>query len=468
MASTTQKKRAPPPFRPPPAPLGGRPSPPPGPPPLGGQRNSTTASPPILRPGDSDAKPPTPLERVSETQRDASPRSRAARPAPPSDSPPVPPELLSKQLPGRTRLQPENELRWSQPSMYGTTKAEGRGNGVRKAPPPPPPPVQPGLQEEPVGIYPGVSPVNTAGHAFNEPRANASSPSRVPWRDDRESSVSGSRPTVTSPGAGFRKPPLPVSARRHTMSDKVRGMVTGFGSALTRSLLGGRDRGSSTDSTGSIGTMSAPDIQITGPFNVQHHHHVTVDKHTKKLTGLPAEWQVLIDAFFSEEEQSSCGENIEQAVRFHMGASSSTLASHVSHVMPRKSFVEEEIKRVEFRRDRLEDEYKPVRRIGKGSSGEVFEVEHMVTGKRYALKRCTVSDSEDVTLEDLKQEIALQCQSEHENIVAFHEVFINEAEDTISMVLDLCKYGGLNRVIAKGGWEFPEEHIAYVCRAVGF
>eukprot|EP00968_Pinguiococcus_pyrenoidosus_P008109 scaffold574_cov246-Pinguiococcus_pyrenoidosus.AAC.12 len=65
---------------------------------------------------------------------------------------------------------------------------------------------------------------------------------------------------------------------------------------------------------------------------------------------------------------------------------------------------------VEFRRDRLEDEYKPVRRIGKGSSGEVFEVEHMVTGKRYALKRCTVSDSEDVTLEDLKQEIALQCQ----------------------------------------------------------
>ena len=228
-----------------------------------------------------------------------------------------------------------------------------------------------------------------------------------------------------------------------TMKNAIRSVVTGGAGGG-----GGGDSG-----------MSSGAGEITGPYNVHHTTHVTVDSETQELRGVPTHWKALLDTYFSEQEQYEQGDALERVMRFHMDGGPST-------AMPRRSFVEAEISRVEFRTSNVEDAYRAIKKLGKGSSGEVFEVEHIESGTHFALKRCRVDEQEDVSLEDLQQEVALQMQAVHPNIVAFHEVYITDDQETISMVLDLCSYGGLNRVIAKGGWEFPEQHIAYVCREV--
>ncbi|CAM9413033.1 unnamed protein product [Discosporangium mesarthrocarpum] len=100
--------------------------------------------------------------------------------------------------------------------------------------------------------------------------------------------------------------------------------------------------------------------------------------------------------------------------------------------------------------------YTNMQKLGQGASGTVFVGVDTRSGEKCALKFCPVAE-----LEDLRNEIGMQCLSKHPNIVNFREAFITKTEVVIAM--DYMEGGSLTDVLGTHV-EFSEPNIAHVCK----
>ena len=85
----------------------------------------------------------------------------------------------------------------------------------------------------------------------------------------------------------------------------------------------------------------------------------------------------------------------------------------------------------------LAERYRLVRAIGRGGSSVVWVADHVVTGKRVALKVLT-KRGDDVAARFLR-EARITSQLDHPNIVDIHDVFQLEESDELVMVMDLLE-----------------------------
>lgn len=107
-------------------------------------------------------------------------------------------------------------------------------------------------------------------------------------------------------------------------------------------------------------------------------------------------------------------------------------------------------------------------RLGEGASGTVYKGTDSVTGERIALKVAPASD-----LKNLKNELALQRMCNQQNIVSIRDCYLwndklwvgNECECEVQIAMELMDAGCLTEILGPD-IDFPETHIAYVCKNV--
>lgn len=96
------------------------------------------------------------------------------------------------------------------------------------------------------------------------------------------------------------------------------------------------------------------------------------------------------------------------------------------------------------------------KKIGQGAGGVVFECKDKRTGEIVAIKKSLLED-----LDEIKNEIALQSLSQHENVVRFLETFMHG--DEVWLVIELMDGGELTNIVGVSV-HWREEHIAYVLK----
>jgi NIMA (never in mitosis gene a)-related kinase len=114
--------------------------------------------------------------------------------------------------------------------------------------------------------------------------------------------------------------------------------------------------------------------------------------------------------------------------------------------------------------------YKKLGTVGAGAFGHVFLAESIpeanprVPPGRYVIKRMCLVSSEEVLRSAAVEIKILENLTPHENIVAYHEHFIDD-EDYINLVIEYCPHGDLEKLIdtrAKQGGAFSLCEIIYM------
>lgn len=97
--------------------------------------------------------------------------------------------------------------------------------------------------------------------------------------------------------------------------------------------------------------------------------------------------------------------------------------------------------------ERLRGKYRIIRRIGEGAVGEIYEVEHKKTHKRYAVKFIRKTNSnESLPLSGLRESYALSL-CHHPNIVLLYSTYYES--QNIALVLEACDTD-LGKLLGKG------------------
>lgn len=106
------------------------------------------------------------------------------------------------------------------------------------------------------------------------------------------------------------------------------------------------------------------------------------------------------------------------------------------------------------------DLYKDMRKIGEGSTGDVFVARNSKTDELIAIKKMQIN-SENVKL--LTSEIEIMKDVNHPNIIKFIEAFIVD-ENQLWVVMEYMDGGCLTDILEQfESVQFTESHIAYIC-----
>eukprot|EP00899_Mesostigma_viride_P017348 jgi/Mesvir1/25614/Mv01841-RA.1 len=98
--------------------------------------------------------------------------------------------------------------------------------------------------------------------------------------------------------------------------------------------------------------------------------------------------------------------------------------------------------------------------LGKGSYGSVFRVKRKSDGKIYAVKETNVKQMSQVERDEAVNEIRLLASITHENVVNYHEAFLDG--NKLCVVMEYAPNGDISHAIrrrAQQGKHFPEELI---------
>ncbi|KAL3134399.1 hypothetical protein ABBQ38_006461 [Trebouxia sp. C0009 RCD-2024] len=98
--------------------------------------------------------------------------------------------------------------------------------------------------------------------------------------------------------------------------------------------------------------------------------------------------------------------------------------------------------------------------LGKGSYGIVYRVKRLLDGRVYALKEIDVRKMSARTGADAVNEIRLLASVKHQNIIRYHEAFLDG--NLLCIVMEYAQYGDLGRLIKKAielKKAFPEKII---------
>ena len=102
------------------------------------------------------------------------------------------------------------------------------------------------------------------------------------------------------------------------------------------------------------------------------------------------------------------------------------------------------------------DQYKIIKKLGKGASGTVWKVKNIKTGLVRAMKRITKIRNDTNKLNEILNEIEILKNLDHPNIVKIFEFFIEA--DGYYIITEYCEYGELFKEIKLKG--FFNEKIA--------
>jgi len=203
--------------------------------------------------------------------------------------------------------------------------------------------------------------------------------------------------------------------------------------------------------------QEAIDASITGPTNVQHLHHMSVDSQTGVYKGVPADWAGFLESSgISVSDVKANPKEVEAVIHFQK-----TILADDRPVLNRTPPKGEEPPTLE-RLVKMEDplvHFKLETMIGQGAFGEVWRALDTRSNTYVALKKMVVTQK---NVKHLITEIYIQKTSQHPNIVGYLEGYLHA--DNIWVVLEYMAGGCLTKVLE----EFPsfilgEREIAYLC-----
>lgn len=194
-------------------------------------------------------------------------------------------------------------------------------------------------------------------------------------------------------------------------------------------------------------SVEEPEIGL--PFNVQHAVHVKLDENSATgFEGLPHAWNAaLATSGITKEEVINHPKAAMDALRFTMEGPPPKPSRNTNSTAKRGLHIHYEDPRTQ---------YEDLKKVGQGASGIVYRARHKQTGEERALKYCSIEE-----LKEIKDEINMQCQSQHPHVVMLHEAYITENE--ICMAMELMTGGMLTDVCSTRN-PVPETCIAFVAR----
>ena len=101
-------------------------------------------------------------------------------------------------------------------------------------------------------------------------------------------------------------------------------------------------------------------------------------------------------------------------------------------------------------------DYKMTKLLGKGSYSNVYKVEK--DGKEYALKRVDMSKLSDVDKQFALNEVRFLSSLDIENVTKMHDVFYQDEDDSLCMVLEYAAQGDARAIIDKHHKESEEKN----------
>ena len=176
--------------------------------------------------------------------------------------------------------------------------------------------------------------------------------------------------------------------------------------------------GGASEGSGSQGKPQK--FEVSGPMNVRHNVHVTIDE-KGGLRGLPKEWEALLSVSgISQTDVRQNPQAVIDVLKFHM-------VGHPSSLPPKAAALEKSLdsaRAAVF--DKATDpttifDIEEGHKLGEGASGVVRLGIDKRSGKKVAIKIAPVTD-----MANLSNEIALQAMSAHPSIVSLVGVFLHK------------------------------------------
>ena len=102
----------------------------------------------------------------------------------------------------------------------------------------------------------------------------------------------------------------------------------------------------------------------------------------------------------------------------------------------------------------------PLRKLGRGSFGDVFLVKHRVSGKLYAMKTLSKRNKlEDSWLRYVTTERNVLAYTENPFIVKLHYAF--QSRTKLFLIIDFCPGGDLETMLSDAGRPFSEDKAKF-------
>lgn len=161
---------------------------------------------------------------------------------------------------------------------------------------------------------------------------------------------------------------------------------------------------------------------------------------------------VLKASGISKEETAAHPQAVLDVLNFHMEGGLPPQTP-----LPRKDEITRSIvEAVTIKRENYSLLFTDLKKLGQGASGVVYAATKISTGEKIALKIAAVNE-----LADLTNEMGLQSMCKHPNIVDIQDAYIYGND--VCLVMELINGSSLTNCCGVR-IQFPESHIAYVCR----
>jgi len=89
--------------------------------------------------------------------------------------------------------------------------------------------------------------------------------------------------------------------------------------------------------------------------------------------------------------------------------------------------------------------------IGRGAFGKVYLALHTTTGKMYAVKETACPADNQSVIDEIRQEVEIIRPLHHPNLVRYFDLYFNDENGTVGLVLEYMTSGSLQSIIEKFG-----------------
>ena len=200
-----------------------------------------------------------------------------------------------------------------------------------------------------------------------------------------------------------------------------------------------------------------PEFIISKPYEFKHLEHAKVDESSPTgFSGLPDHLETLLKASgITKEETMENPQAVIDVLNFHMDGPAPVMPSGRESVAIKIDSV------VHIKDEDYKKQFSGLKKLGSGASGVVYSATEKSTNKKVALKIAEITD--EIVMEELVNEIGLQCLSKHPNIVECYGAYRNMADKTLCISMEVMKGGNLTDCVSVKH-AMRESYIAYVCK----